>query len=215
MENSDRWQEEVLFFSGDKCFADQLEHIDRAQTSVDLESYIFMGDEIGRQFEDALLKAHHRGAKVRMLVDGFGSFEWINTRYAEVIKQGLNVRVYHPILLINQLLQNDFTWDSLAKVNERGTSLNRRNHRKSFIVDGQMAWVGSMNVTKVHSRHLLSDKGWRDTAVPVKGIVEPLQRGFDVIWKQGGRANEWKVWKPEFLKSIKEIHSALVGSNYT
>src|SRR6478609_314143 len=54
---------------GPATFEAMLELIDRARTSVVLESYIFRSDEVGRRFGDALSQAAARGVAVRLLLD--------------------------------------------------------------------------------------------------------------------------------------------------
>jgi putative cardiolipin synthase len=43
--------------------------IDAAEQTLDLQYFIFRGDETGRLMTDALLRAAERGVRVRVLVD--------------------------------------------------------------------------------------------------------------------------------------------------
>lgn len=215
MPDADIWKDEELFFSGDEFFKDQLKRIDAARTSIELESYIFENDEVGQKYEEALLAATKRGVKVRMLVDGFGSLEWINLRAHDLIKQGLNVRIFNPLLLFRRMMkQQNQEADSLTRFSEVATSLNRRNHRKCCIVDGTTAWVGSMNITRVHTSEFTENKGWRDTGVRVSGDISALQIGFDYIWKMAKDPDVRKIWRPGFFYQ-NHHDSLLVRSNYT
>ena len=47
--------------------------IQHAQHEIYLETYIYQEDVIGRRIGNALKKAAHRGVKVYLLLDGFGS----------------------------------------------------------------------------------------------------------------------------------------------
>ncbi|MGN6452267.1 MAG: phospholipase D-like domain-containing protein, partial [Steroidobacteraceae bacterium] len=47
----------------------RLELIDAAHSSLDLQYYIFHGDESGKLITEALLRAAARGVRVRVLVD--------------------------------------------------------------------------------------------------------------------------------------------------
>ena len=54
-------------------FPRMLEAIGSAQTSINLELYIFRDDETGSRFARALVERARAGVEVRILVDGFGS----------------------------------------------------------------------------------------------------------------------------------------------
>ena len=112
------WTKEILFFKGDEYFDDILKHIRTAKKSIDLESYIYGNDKIGELFTQALIDAHKRGVKVRLLVDGFGSIEWINNQSEEAMDQGLDVRVYHPILLFRQFIKYDLGVNSILNISK-------------------------------------------------------------------------------------------------
>jgi cardiolipin synthase A/B len=207
------WDEEELFFGGDEYYSDILEHIERAKRSIDIETYIFGDDDTGWEFEKALLAAHKRGVKVRLMVDGFGSVEWINTRSAKLTNQGLSLRIYHPIFLFREFIQHDFKFNSFLNITSASTSLNRRNHRKSCVVDGEVAWVGSCNISNVHRYKYSKELAWRDTGIRIKGDLSPLTAGFDYIWHKARDPEKRRMWKPKIPKD--GIASALVRSNYT
>ena len=57
---------------GDQAYPQMLAAIESAKIHVRLCSYIFRADEVGVQFIDALARAHRRGVKTRVLIDGFG-----------------------------------------------------------------------------------------------------------------------------------------------
>src|SRR5689334_24873488 len=61
-----------LLRDGPATFDAMIDLIERARTSVALESYIFRSDEVGRRFADALHAAVRRGVTVRLLLDWIG-----------------------------------------------------------------------------------------------------------------------------------------------
>jgi cardiolipin synthase len=213
MKEDESWEEEKIFFSGDDYFADQISHFERAQRSIDIETYIFADDETGLEFEKALLAAHKRGVRVRLMVDGFGSIEWLNTRSAKLTNQGLPLRIYHPVFLFREFIQHDFKFNSFLNITDGSTSLNRRNHRKSCVVDGEVAWVGSQNITQVHSRRFFKEHCWRDTGVRVKGDLTALIAGFEYLWRKSRDPEKRRLWKPNLPES--GVSSPLIRSNYT
>src|SRR5687768_5008133 len=58
--------------NGDQIFPSMLEAIERAQTSITFETFVFK-DEIGGKFCAALSAAARRGVKVKILLDWIGS----------------------------------------------------------------------------------------------------------------------------------------------
>ncbi len=61
-------------YTGNEIFPAMLAAISAAQESVQLETYIYRDDKIGRQFLEAMLAAAQRGVRVRVLVDAAGSW---------------------------------------------------------------------------------------------------------------------------------------------
>ena len=57
---------------GDQAYPQMLAAIESAKFHIRLSTYIFRTDEVGMQFIDALVRAHRRGVRTRVLIDGFG-----------------------------------------------------------------------------------------------------------------------------------------------
>lgn len=70
-----QWRRETLFTSAADYYADLLEHIACARRSIILESYIFELDTIGKPLLHSLCLAAERGVKVKLLIDGIGSYQ--------------------------------------------------------------------------------------------------------------------------------------------
>lgn len=185
------WTEEEVFFSGDLYFAAVERSIHRATKSVDFESYIFENDVLGRRMVTLLADAARRGLVVRVMVDGIGSPGWVKRFGHTLSSAGAQYKVFHEL-----------PWDRYARGCPPGQrrvrlqkllrSLNVRNHRKLIIVDGEEAFIGSMNVAAYHLESALRERSWRDTGARVRGPgVADLQLGFDYIW--GGRRKRQKL----------------------
>ena len=121
--------EVVSLENGENAFPVMLEAIRSARQSVWLSTYIFETDEVGRQFIDALAAAAARGLKVHVLVDGIG--EWYSWPHAVRLLRHAGVRAAR--FLPPRLAMPVF-------------SLNLRNHRKLLIIDGEIGFVGGMNI---------------------------------------------------------------------
>lgn len=208
---SDQWQSERLFFDGDEYFADLAEAVSAATQTILVETYIFRPDGLGRRMEQMLRSAAKRGVDVRLLVDGIGSLGWIGQRDPDLEKDGVHVRVYHPVAWIHLVPR----WDH-PNSPTLAARLNRRTHRKMVIVDGKVAYVGSINVTAEHSRQMSGPLAWRDTVLKVTGgPIEDLVRGFDNVWRRSHDCSGRRRWA-ESLNLVRLPRlSPLVRLNYT
>lgn len=180
---SRRWAEEELFFDGDEFFQCVCTELEKAKQTIELESYIFVNDELGRRVVETLCAAAGRGVAVRVLVDGIGSPAWEGQFATRLESAGVQYRVFHrlPFQWLRTKLSGRIARGS---VSYRLHELNRRNHRKLIIIDRATAFVGSMNVSAVHLRSLNGDRAWRDTGLRVSGEdVAVLSEGFERAWK--------------------------------
>src|SRR5579859_8200121 len=55
--------------TGDEVFPVMLDAIASARRSIRLEFYIYVNDDLGKQFRDALIAARKRGVRVQVLID--------------------------------------------------------------------------------------------------------------------------------------------------
>lgn len=179
---SSPWNKVQVYFSGDDYFASVVRAIDNAQSEVLLESYIFNMDPIGVRVLDALSRARKRGLRVQILVDGVGSFNWAPQLEKYCKLHSLNFRIFHPIPLRDLTLKN-FSWKKIRRYLLLLKKINRRNHRKFILIDRSRCFLGSLNISQVHTREFLSQSAWRDTAVYVEGgSLESLRWAFFHAW---------------------------------
>jgi cardiolipin synthase len=117
--------------NGDEAFPAMLAAIETAKKSISLVSYIFDNDPTGKQFVAALQRAVQRGVEVRVLVDAAGTrYSW--PPITHVLRRA---KIPFGKFLPSSLLQ---PW--------RVATINLRNHRKVFIVDGRFGFTGGMNI---------------------------------------------------------------------
>jgi cardiolipin synthase A/B len=115
--------------NGELAFPRMLEGISEAKSTVYLATYIFQSDPVGLAFVNALAAAVRRGVRVRVLVDGIG--EWYD--WPHVV----------PILRRSGVRTERFLPPRLFPPN---LSLNSRNHRKILVIDGEVGFIGGMNL---------------------------------------------------------------------
>jgi len=159
-----------------QTFPAMLESIGMARVSVDLETYIFRGDNAGQSFAAALKAAVKRGVKVRLLCDGVGSMELTPEFIKDLIDNGVHVGIFRPW---NRFFQLGFG------------RMNRRDHRKIMIVDGQTSYIGGLNIANEYGSFSPSGGGdtWRDTHARIDGenVASTLTALFAEVWRKSDR----------------------------
>jgi cardiolipin synthase len=182
--------------NGDAAFPAMLAAIESAQKSISLCTYIFDNDASGEKFVAALERAVARKVQVRVLVDSAG------TRYS-----------FPPITRKLRRAKIPFAKFLPASIFTpwRVATINLRNHRKSLVVDGQIAYTGGMNI-----RHgnVIADKPKapvRDLHFRVEGpVVMELQEAFANDWAFAtDEILEGELWFPE-LKESGEIIARVI-----
>ncbi|MBC7371956.1 MAG: phosphatidylserine/phosphatidylglycerophosphate/cardiolipin synthase family protein, partial [Bdellovibrionaceae bacterium] len=91
------WDDTKLYHSGDDFFAELVSLIRHAKKSVTLESYIFEMDPLSDIILVELQLAIWRGCAVRLLVDGVGSYFWVDALKKRCAAENIPLRVYHPV----------------------------------------------------------------------------------------------------------------------
>lgn len=178
------WTNIELFFSGDQYFSELISSFRQAHREILIEVYIFNLDNITRLLMEELRQARTRGVHVQILVDGFGSMTSIPALSAYCQRHQIDFRAYQPFLL-SRWVQGRIFWTYLLRIWRLLRKLNHRNHRKIVLIDRKDAYVGSLNWTQVHSRKVMNNKAWRDSAVKVEGSdVQVLHSAFRVNWNR-------------------------------
>jgi cardiolipin synthase len=148
-----------------------LEAIAQSHTSIHFETYIIHDDRTGRQFADALRARAAAGVRVRLLYDWWGARGATGSAFwRDLIAGGVEVRSFNA-----PRLESPIGWIS-------------RDHRKSLVVDGRVAFVSGLCVgdTWVGNPSRGIDP-WRDTGVRIAGpAVADVDRAFAGTWTLAG-----------------------------
>jgi phosphatidylserine/phosphatidylglycerophosphate/cardiolipin synthase-like enzyme len=144
--------------TGDEIFPEMLAAIDAAKKSVCLEVYVFQDSPVGIRFRAALVRACKRGAKVRVLVDGVGSYFLPAHFWDSLRSAGGEVRQFNPVTLKRLII---------------------RNHRKLLVCDGRVAFVGGFNIATEYEGDGVKS-GWCDVGLKIEGaLVAQLELSFE------------------------------------
>ncbi len=134
--------------------------VDAAQTSVLMEFYIWNAGGAADEVLEALIRAARRGVKCRLLIDALGARPWWRGPQPQRLREaGVQLAQALPVSLFRTFVGR--------------TDL--RLHRKIVVVDGSVAWTGSMNL--VDPRFFKQDAGvgeWVDAMVRLEGSAVSL-----------------------------------------
>ncbi len=164
--------------------------LDTAQTSIDVEVFILGDDAIGERFIDQLAACAARGVRVRLLLDGVGSFALRRKHLQRVIEAGGRVTWFVPVL----------------HVPLRGRT-NLRNHRKLVVVDGRRVWSGGRNIASEYLQPE-TESQWVDFSYSLAGpVVADFRAVFEADWEfASGEATSGPESRPEAAEEKRGLH---------
>lgn len=204
-------RQETVFTEGQKHFDALLSDIAKAKHSIDLETYLFHNDTLGKRIALELAEAAKRGVKVRVMVDGAGSPLW-STNFARFLEEaGVKTKVFHPFpWQLWDWSRSIVKLPFLIKWIYLILKINFRNHRKVCIIDKEIAYIGSLNISKYHLSPEEGGDGWRDTSVRLTGTdLKELIKAFNVAWYH-------RTIKERLREIFRQIRKdPLIRLNYT
>src|SRR5882757_8814416 len=141
-----------LLVNGDEAFAAIFAGIEAAKSYVIVQFYIIRDDLIGRQLKRLLERKSREGIRVYVLYDEIGCYHLPRAYRREMAAAGVVILPFRTSKGIRIRFQ-----------------INFRNHRKIVIVDGDVAYVGGLNVGDEYMGRSTIFGPWRDTHCEVRG----------------------------------------------
>jgi cardiolipin synthase C len=155
----------------------RLELIAQAQRSLDLQYYIFHGDESGRLVTEALLAAARRGVRVRILVDDGEAVAGDEQLFALAGDPNVAIRIFNPFRYrghSSTLRGTEYLFSH--------SRLDYRMHNKLFIADEVVALIGGRNIGEQYFQ-VDPDSQYADDDVLVTGAeTAALGGAFEQFW---------------------------------
>lgn len=170
----------TLLFNGQSTFSKMKELLGSAEKNIHLEYFTFEDVNLGGvTLKALLLEKLAQGVEVHVIYDDYGSQQTPPEFFESLKSAGAKITVFHPL-------------------NEGSlTQRNQRDHRKIMVVDGKVAIIGGVNLSKTYQSkgsfktykketvNPLTDVVWRDTDVMVQGpILSDIQRIFLSNWDE-------------------------------
>lgn len=180
--------------NGDEAYPAMLAAIDGAKTRVNFETYVFNEGEIAERFVEALARAAMRGVEVRIVLDPIGSS--LKSKSTDRLKAaGAKVAWFNPLGFFSL---EDY---------------NYRTHRKTLVIDGDVAFTGGMGVADHWIGHAQDPEHWRDSHFRIVGpAVRALEGSFYENWIETGGLSA-PALDPEMPPRGSGARSVVVWSN--
>lgn len=106
-----------------------LREIGKARHHIHIDTYIIENDPVGNLIADALIDKARQGVEVRLIYDDVGCWKVNNQFFDRMRDAGIDVHAFMPV-----------------KFPAFTSKVNYRNHRKLYIFDGQVGFIGGMNI---------------------------------------------------------------------
>ncbi len=158
-------------------FLTRVQMIDAAERTLDLQYYIFRGDETGRLVTAALLRAADRGVRVRVLVDDGDTIAGDEQIIALGTHPDIEVRIFNPFAYRGHraLLRTvEFLFNA--------SRLNYRMHNKLLVVDNAVALVGGRNIGNQYFQMDPESQLADDDVFAAGPVATQLSTTFDEYW---------------------------------
>jgi len=159
-----------LLVDGDVFFKKMLDAISLAQHTILLEQYLVKSGKLTSRFVQQLDQAAQRGVAVYLLLDDYGASGLTQGDRQRLEQTGIQSCFFNPVRF-KRFFHSLF-----------------RNHRKSLIVDGEVAFVGGAGLADEFSAKVSGPQAWHDVMLEIRGsVVQDWGQLFVQTWQRHSR----------------------------
>ena len=156
-----------LLQEGRTFFADVLQAIEAAEHSIRIEVYVFESGHLADRVIESLCAAATRSVPVQLLLDAVGSQKLNDADRERLAQSGVSLSVFNRF----------FPHPQLSDI--------KRDHRKMFIIDERVAYVGGACITDGYWDPVRDVCDWHDLMLRVTGpVVGDCVTLFDFRWNR-------------------------------
>lgn len=154
-----------IYTSGNQMLDSLMQQLEQATKHIHLQFYIFEDDSVGQQVKEMLMRKARQGVEVRVLYDDVGCWHVSRKFFQEMEEAGVQVHAFLEV-----------------RFPRFASGMNYRNHRKVVVIDGEVGYIGGMNLADRYVNGVPWGI-WRDTHVKITGkAVHGLQTIFLLDW---------------------------------
>lgn len=174
-----------LFTDPIRYYNAMIEDIENAKDYIFIETYRIGNDVVGVRFRDALIKKAKEGVEIKILIDAWGGAAVNSGFFDQLIKWGGEVRFFEKIKFNSDIF----------------TQGHRRNHRKIMLIDDDITYFGSSNLTEYNLN-------WFESVLRIKGS---LSLAFKKVFRQDYSIyNQYVFAKANYLRLIRHSNFEIV-----
>ena len=140
------------FRVGEEMFASMCEELRQAQKFIFFEYFIIEEGVMWNTILEILKRKVREGVDVRVIYDDVGSIATLPTNYDRFLAS-LGIRAVRFNRFVPTL----------------NTYLNYRNHRKMMIIDGNVGYMGGINLADEYINKKVRFGHWKDTGIMLRG----------------------------------------------
>ncbi|MFS0634563.1 cardiolipin synthase [Mesobacillus foraminis] len=157
----------TILKNGSETFHQIKTKLREAKEFIHIEYYIFRSDRLGKELIDILIEKANEGIEVLFIFDAAGSRSLCPRDIKAMLKAGIKIRPFSPL-----------------KYGFFNQKFNFRNHRKIIVIDGEIGFVGGLNVGVEYLGEDEAIGYWRDTHMVLAGeAVYSLHNVFLLDWE--------------------------------
>jgi putative cardiolipin synthase len=163
--------------AGADGFLIRMQMINAAERTLDLQYFIFRGDNTGRLLTGAVLHAANRGVRVRVLIDDGETVAGDEQVAALTAHPSVEIRIFNPFAYRGhtELFRAiEFMFNS--------SRLDYRMHNKLLVVDNAVALVGGRNIGDQYFQIAPESQLADDDVFAAGPIAQQLSATFDEYW---------------------------------
>jgi len=155
----------------------RVQMINAAERTLDMQYFIFRGDNTGRLVTEAMLRAADRGVRVRLLIDDGEKMSGDDQIAPLASHPSVEIRTYNPFRY-----RGSKQFIRAAEFIFNKSRLNYRMHNKVLVVDNSVTIIGGRNIGDQYFQ-IDTEEQYADNDVFAVGpIVREISASFDDYW---------------------------------
>ena len=158
-------------------FLTRMQMINAAERTLDLQYFIFRGDDTGKLLTDAVLHAADRGVRVRLLIDDGETMAGDDQITALEAHPSIEIRIFNPFAYRGHVLAFraiEFMFNA--------SRLDYRMHNKLMVVDNVIALVGGRNIGDQYFQIDPESQFADDDVFAAGPVAQQLSATYDEYW---------------------------------
>ncbi len=158
-------------------FLIRMQMINSAISTLDLQYFIFRGDETGRLLTAAVLHAADRGVRVRVLIDDGDTVPGDDQISVLETHPSVELRIFNPFVY-----RGDSVLLRSIEFMFNASRLDYRMHNKLLVVDNAIALVGGRNIGDQYFQIAPESQFADDDVFAAGPVAQQFSATFDEYW---------------------------------